>query len=77
MGSVKSIGCRLQGGGSGACSDKACFENKKRRRAPERSVVDSIGRGRGVSDCVEALVSPAFGSSSLSPNRKEFRISSD
>ena len=33
------MGCRLQGGGSGACSERACFENKKRRRAPERSVV--------------------------------------
>lgn len=82
FGKFKSMGCKRQGGGSGAFSERACFENKKRRRAPERSVVDKMGRRRDF-DC--SSESPdmdddsitGVGSSSLSPRRSEFKISSD
>ena len=44
VGSVTSIGPKTQAGGSGAFSDKACFEKRNRRRAPVLSVVDKILR---------------------------------
>ena len=75
MGNVTSKGSRLQAGGSGAFSDNDCFENRNRRLAPDRSVVDKIERCCCF-DCCESLSSVA-GSSSLSPRRREFRISSD
>ena len=43
VGSSTSRGVRTQGRGSGAESERACLENKKRRLDPVFSVVPRIG----------------------------------
>ena len=80
LGNCNSIGSKRHAGGSGAFSDRACFENKNRRRAPELSVVDRIDRRcdlEWISASPGNSPDAAVGSSSSSPRRSEFRISTD
>jgi len=81
VGRCRSMGCKRHAGGSGAFSESACLENKKRRRAPDRSVVERIER-RCEFDCSSEPTDmddsiTGGESSSLSPRRSEFKISSD
>ena len=81
IGNSISTGSNRHGIGSGDCSDKACFENKNNRRAPDRSV--DVSNTFRVDDDIEVGGNPsgvcgiAPGSSSKSPNRKAFCTSSD